>query len=122
MTFKKAGDFTLAVALALLMVGMVLPGGEFYKYLERATLGTKEKISIVSFLMAASILLSAVKTRQPVTFAILQIGFGLALAWKSMSFDFTDNPVLNGFALLGAVFIVARALAEVAKKPTTVTG
>lgn len=62
--------------------------------------------------VVVGVLLGAVRYLRPRVFALLQIAFGVALAFKTAASDMSPSPVMNALFLLGSAFIIGRGLGD----------
>jgi hypothetical protein len=82
-----------------------------YRFLSGgAPLSATEKIVLLALVYAFSMALVLFKAYWSFWYPLLQIAFGIAMAWYTLSYQMSSSRPVNSFLLLGSAWLIADAI------------
>jgi hypothetical protein len=89
----------------------IVPWVLVFEFLMRGgQLTTFEKFEMMSLVSLMAMITVYLRRNQKLLYHVVELLFGAAAAWYTLSFDMTDTPALNAFLLLGSAWLVGQGI------------
>jgi hypothetical protein len=85
----------------------------YHRLMSQTSLSVLEKVWMIINILAAAIVNVTVKRKSPVAVRYCELLLAIALTWHALSFDMTSSVAANYIILVGSIYLLGGAMAEV---------